>query len=255
MDKNELQEFLDFKTQQYNCIDFIESDPISIPHSFSRKEDIEISGLLTAMMSWGNRKAILNAATQLIERTDNSPYDFVLNAGSKEFSNFDTFCYRTMQPGDMNFFAQSLQVILRSSGNLENVFSEGFKISGNVSGAIEFVRNKIFTIPHLDRQKKHFPSPIQGSASKRMNMFLRWMCRKDSTGVDFGIWDSIPASSLMCPLDLHSGRVARKLGLLVRKQDDRKAVEELTAELRKFDPLDPVKYDFALFGLSAFERF
>ncbi len=255
MNRNELKNFLDFKVSQYNRTDFIPSDPISIPHSFLRKEDIEISGFLTAQISWGNRKAIQKSANELMERLDNAPYDFIQNAGKKEFLLLATFYYRTMLPGDMVFFLRSLQNIYQNYGGLEKLFAAGFKINGSAFGAVEYARQFIFRLPHEERYRKHFPSPLRGSASKRIHMYLRWMCRKDNSGVDFGIWSSIPQSELMCPLDLHSGKVARKLGLLRRKQDDRKAVEELTTELRKFDPKDPVKYDFALFGLSVFKKF
>ncbi len=255
MNYSQLKEFLDFKVNQYNTISFIETDPISVPHFFSKKEDIEIAGFLTAILSWGNRTAIRKAASSLMELFQNEPFEFILNMGTAELKKLEKFYYRTFQPSDAVFFAQALSNIYLNHGGLENVFTEGYRINKCAFEAIEHCRKVFFQIPHQKRYTKHFSSPAAGSAAKRLNMFLRWMVRKDNKGVDFGIWSSISPSDLICPLDLHSGRVARKLGLLNRKQNDRKAAKELTEKLKNFDSLDPVKYDFALFGLGVFEKF
>ncbi len=254
MNFTELKEFLDEKVGKYNHPDFIESDPIQIPHRFLLKEDIEIVAFLTATMAWGNRKMIINKATDLMNRMGNSPYDFVMNYSENQFDKIESFKHRTINSVDLHFYLRSLQNIYINHNGLENSFRfepdepESFK-------AIERFRKIFVGIPHEIRSQKHLSSPANGSAAKRLNMFLRWMVRSDKQGVDFGIWKNISSSQLVCPLDVHSGNVARNLGILTRKQNDWKAVSELNAELKKFDPNDPVKYDFALFGLGVFENF
>tara|TARA_B110000503_G_C7036658_1_gene366393 strand:- start:9 stop:773 length:765 start_codon:yes stop_codon:yes gene_type:complete len=254
MNKKELKEFLDEKVLQYNHTDFIESDPIQIPHLFSLKEDIEISGFLIATIAWGNRKSIINNGTKLMRIMGNSPYDFVMNFSEKNSEIFSGFKHRTFNEYDLSFFIKALQHIYLNHGGMEAVFS---KNSGKMSlqPAIHEFKKVFFEIPHLDRTQKHISDPLKNSAAKRINMYLRWMVRKDNSGVDFGIWKNISPSLLSCPLDVHSGNVARKLKLLSRKQNDGKAVSELDDSLRKLDASDPVKYDFALFGLGAFEKF
>ena len=247
--------FLDEKVHQYNQPVFIDSDPISIPHQFNQKEDIEIAGFLTAIISWGRRTAIITSANQLMKLMDNSPYDFVINASSNELSKLSRFVYRTFNSDDLLFLINALKKIYSDKSGLEGVASYSYKNGGNIKGAITGIRDALLSNPHLKRSEKHLANPDKGSAAKRINMFLRWMVRKDEKGVDFGLWNNIPQNELMCPLDVHSGRVARKLGLLMRKQNDWKAVEELTENLKRFDPEDPVKYDFALFGLGVFEHF
>lgn len=244
---------LDQKVAQYNNPDFIKSDPISIPHMFTQKEDIEISGFLTAILSWGRRTAILKSAKQLMTLMDNSPNNFLINAGDKEFMRFEKFVYRTFNSDDCLFLITALRNIYLRSGGLETVANEAFSVNKSIQDVIVGLRNAIIQTPHLTRSEKHLANPITGSAAKRINMFLRWMIREDDCGVDFGLWKDIPQSNLMCPLDVHSGNVARKLGILTRKQNDWKAVAELTKQLRSFDPEDPVKYDFALFGMGVFE--
>ncbi len=246
----ELYDLLEEKADLYNRLSFIETDPISIPHLFTRKEDIEISGFLTATIAWGQRKTILKNAEALMKRMDLAPFDFIRNASPKETSALKNFKHRTFNGTDLAFFLQALKNIYSSRGGLEKIFSA----KAEMKDAIINFRDAFFSIKHPARTRKHVSNPEENSSAKRINMFLRWMARKDKRGVDFGLWN-IPASRLMCPLDVHSGNVARKLGLLKRKQDDWKAVEELTARLRRFDPADPVKYDFALFGLGAFEKF
>ena len=252
---SELKEFLDFKVQQFNTPEFVNSDPVSVPHLFSKKEDIEISGFLTATIAWGNRKAIVGAATYLMSLMDHSPYDFIMNATEKELTQIESFYYRTFQGADLIFFIKSCRNIYQNHQGLENAFTQGYLKTLSLWNGISHARELFFSIPHPARTLKHFSSPLNHSACKRINMFLRWMVRKDPSGIDFGIWNGIPASVLLCPLDLHSGNVARKLGLIKRKQNDKQAVEELMKILRILNPADPVKYDFALFGLGVFEKF
>lgn len=254
MSQQDLKEFLDAKVLEYNQPKFIESDPIQIPHQFSLKEDIEIAGFLTATIAWGNRKMIIKNANKMMMLMGNSPYDFVMNHSEDNLEEFGSFVHRTFNGIDFSFFIKSLQNIYQNHGGLEVVFSQ-FSEDVSHKKAINQFKKVFFEIPHPQRTTKHVSDPMRGSASKRINMFLRWMVRRDNSGVDFGIWNQIPMSKLSCPLDVHSGNVARKLGLLTRKQNDWKALEELDMSLRKLDPIDPVKYDFALFGLGVFEKF
>ena len=217
MKLNELKDFLDAKVVQYNNPQFLDSDPVQVPHLFTKKEDIEISAFLTATIAWGNRKSIINNANFLMELFDNDPYSFVLSHNESDLKKLEPFVHRTFNSIDL------IQIF--------------------------------FELSPPKRTTKHISDPAKGSAAKRINMFLRWMVRDNASNVDFGIWKSISPSILSCPLDVHSGNVARKLGLLIRKQNDSKAVTELDSQLRKMDPLDPVKYDFALFGLGVFEKF
>ncbi len=249
----DISELLNQKVEQYNNNDFIESDPISVPHIFTRKEDIEISGFLTSVISWGRRTAIIKSARQLITLMDNSPFDFIINSADSDMKRFTKFVYRTFNSDDCLFLVNALQNIYSGSESLESVATEAFQANHRMIDVVVGLRNSILQTPHLKRSEKHLANPQTGSAAKRINMFLRWMIRKDEGGVDFGLWKDIPQSHLMCPLDIHSGNVARKLGLLTRKQNDWKAVEELTAQLRTFDPDDPVKFDYALFGMGVFE--
>ena len=254
MNKTELKQFLDEKVIQYNNPRFIESDPIQIPHLFSVKEDIEISAFLTATIAWGNRKSIINNAKKMMELFGNSPYDFVLNHKPHHLDNLDGFVHRTFNSTDLKHFIKALQHIYKNHNGLESIFLENVTLN-STQLAIHQFKNIFFEIPHLQRTQKHISDPLKGSAAKRINMFLRWMVRNDKTGVDFGIWKSISPSVLSCPLDVHSGNVARKLRLLTRKQNDAKSLAELDKNLRKMDKNDPVKYDFALFGLGVFEKF
>ena len=254
MKLEELKAFLDEKVILYNRLDFIETDPIQIPHRFQSKEDIEISGFLAATMAWGNRKMIINKLNDLMDRMGNSPFDFVMNYSEGNFPKIETFKHRTLNSIDLDFYLKSLRNIYENHGGLESAFQ--FKKTDTDSfHAIENFRQKFLEIPHQKRSEKHLSSPANNSAAKRLNMYLRWMVRDDNQGVDFGIWKSISSSQLVCPLDVHSGNVARKLGILTRKQNDWKAASELHLNLKKFDPEDPVKYDFALFGLGVFEGF
>lgn len=249
----ELKSFLDEKVVEYNQPKFIETDPIQIPRQFQQKEDIEISAFLTATIAWGNRKMIINNATRMMNLLGNTPYDFVMNHTESDLEMLSDFVHRTFNGTDFMYFIKALRHIYENHNGLETVFAVGKE--ERLQGTISTFKNTFFSIPHPERTKKHVSDPNRGSAAKRINMFLRWMARKDNAGVDFGIWNRINPSQLSCPLDVHSGNVARKLGLLTRKQNDSKALLELDTNLRKLDPNDPVKYDFALFGLGVFEKF
>lgn len=250
----EVKELLDEKYLQYNTPSFIESDPVSIPHQFTKKEDIEISGFLAATIAWGNRKMILRNANRMMTLLEGSPYDFIMNASDDEFELLGNFVHRTFNSTDLVYFLKALRNIYCNRGGLENIFST-YKNDDNLQPAIHELHKIFFELEHEKRTERHVSDPFKGSAAKKINMFLRWMVRNDGRGVDFGIWDSISASVLSCPLDVHSGNIARKFGILTRKQNDAKAVAELDAVLRSFDPEDPVKYDFALFGLGVNEKF
>lgn len=251
----ELKEFLDEKAELYNTPSFIETDPLSIPHRYSRKEDIEIAGFLAATIAWGNRKSIVTNANRMMQMMDDAPYDFVIQHRPKDLKRLRGFVHRTFNEVDFECFIKSLRHIYSAHGGLEQVFSTGLQQHQNLQHSISQFKKVFFEIEHPERTRKHLSDPITGSSAKRINMYLRWMVRQDKKGVDFGIWKSISPSTLSIPLDVHTGNVSRKLGLLQRKQSDSKAVAELDEALRKMDPRDPVKYDFALFGLGAIEKF
>jgi uncharacterized protein (TIGR02757 family) len=256
IDYDVLKELLDTKARQYNNLQFIGTDPISIPHLFTKNENIEIAGFMSAVIAWGQRPTIIKNAHSLVDWMDFSPHDFILNFTDKDLKPFKKFVHRTFNGEDCEFFLWSLKNIYQNYQTLENAFTLGFSLSEpNTKQAIILFRKRFFEIEHPARSQKHVADPERGSAAKRLNMFLRWMVRQDKTGVDFGIWDKIKPSQLICPLDVHVANVARKLGLLTRKVNDWQAAEELTAVLKTFDENDPVKYDFALFGLGIFEKF
>ncbi len=252
IDPQHLNILLNQKAHKFNQLAFIDTDPISIPHKFSNKHDIEIAAFLATTIAWGNRKAILKSANQLMAWMDNSPYDFVTNASEQDLKPFEKFVYRTFNGTDCQYFLSALKHIYLTHGGLEPVFNTGYAKTQTVFGTLNFARTVFFEMPHPARTQKHFANPAEGSAAKRLNLFLRWMVRHDASGVDFGLWKQIPMSKLMIPLDVHSGNVARQLGLLSRKQNDWKAVEELTSVLVTLDAADPIKYDFALFGMGVF---
>jgi uncharacterized protein (TIGR02757 family) len=254
MTPTELKEFLDEKVLQYNTFDFIESDPVQIPHLFTQKEDIEIAGFLSATIAWGNRTMIIKNSHRMMDLMGNTPYDFVMSHTESDLDRLETFVHRTFNSHDFTFFIQSLRNIYTNHHGLENVFARNQETHSMQKSISEF-KKTFFEIPHLSRTQKHISDPLNGSAAKRINMYLRWMCRQDNKGVDLGLWKTISMAALSCPLDVHSGNVARKLGLLTRKQNDAKALTELDAQLRELDPIDPSKYDFALFGLGVFEGF
>jgi uncharacterized protein (TIGR02757 family) len=250
--KEEIHQLLEEKYDQFNRKLFIESDPISIPHLFFKKQDIEIAGFISATIAWGQRKTIIKNANHFVELMDMEPFDFVMNHSQKDLKRFADFKHRTFNGIDAQYFITSLQHVYTNFGSLENVFALH---PTNMQQSIANFKQLFFEINHPHRTQKHISDPLKNSAAKRINMYLRWMVRNDKRGVDFGIWNKIDTKDLMCPLDVHSGNVARKLGLLTRKQDDWKATVELTESLKKYDINDPVKYDFSLFGLGVFEKF
>ncbi|WP_306352747.1 TIGR02757 family protein [Flavobacterium sp. '19STA2R22 D10 B1'] len=254
MNTLEFKSFLDEKVILYNNPDFIESDPVQIPHLFSTKEDIEIAGFLSATIAWGNRKMIINNSHKMMNLMGNSPYDFVMSHNDEQEERLSQFVHRTFNGGDFHSFIKGLQNIYTNHGGLEAVFTK-YQEKDSLQKSIHEFKKVFFEIEHQNRTQKHISDPLNGSAAKRINMFLRWMVRKDNAGVDLGIWENISPALLSCPLDVHSGNVARKLELLTRKQNDAKALFELDTNLRALDPTDPVKYDFALFGLGVFEKF
>lgn len=253
---SEIKELLDEKYFQFNNTSFIETDPISIPHQFSKKEDIEIASLLVATIAWGQRTSIINNGNKLMRLMNDEPHDFILNFSKKDAARFEGFVHRTFNSTDCVFFLNSLKHIYTKHGGLEAAFSTDFSSKEtDVKNAITNFRALFLNTEHQSRSEKHISNPSAKSSAKRLCMFLRWMVRKDKHGVDFGIWKSIKPAQLCLPLDLHTGNVSRKLGLLNRTQNDWQAVEEITSVLRTFDKNDPIKYDFSLFGLGAFEGF
>ena len=254
LDWKELQDFLNEKALQYNHPDFIELDPIQIPHQYEQKEDIEIAGFLSAVIAWGNRASIIKSAQRMMQLMGNSPYDFVLDHRETDLERLTGFVHRTFNSTDLIYFIRALKHIYLNKNGLEGLFQK-HQTEDSLQPAIHQLKQEFFSMRHPDRTEKHLPDPLKGSAAKRINMFLRWMVRKDRRGVDFGLWKFISPSILSCPLDVHTGTVARKLGLLKRSQNDARAVNELDTVLRGFDPEDPVKYDFALFGLGISEKF
>lgn len=252
VNNQEIVDLLEDKYDKFNRVSFIESDPIAVPHLFSKKEDIEIAGFLAATIAWGQRVTIIKNANKLVQLMDLAPYDFVMNHTSKDLKRFEQFKHRTFNSIDIVFFIESLKNIYTNHKGLEQVFAMH---PTDIQKSIHHFREVFFEINHPERTKKHVSNPFNNSAAKRINMYLRWMVRNDNRKVDFGIWKKIEPKYLMCPLDVHSGNVARKLGLLKRTQNDWKATLELTNNLKKYDANDPIKYDFSLFGLGVFEGF
>ncbi len=248
--KSQLEDFLNKKVEEYNVPGYIPLDPIGIPHQYTKPQDIEITAFWTAILAWGQRVTIINKANELFSLMDNAPHDFILNHQESDRKRFKDFKHRTFNFTDTLYFLEFLQNHFKNYKSLEDAFLIDGKFDDIESSLIHF-RDYFFDHPYApDRTKKHIASPARKSTCKRLNMFLRWMVRKDEKGVDFGIWDRIDQSALMMPLDVHVERHGRALGLLKRKQRDWEAVKELTFNLRKFDASDPVKYDFALFGMG-----
>ena len=282
----ELKEFLDVKVDQYNRPNFIENDPICIPHQYTKKQDIEIAAFFAAILAWGQRKTIINKCNELFARMDNDPHNFMLHHGEDDLKRLLGFKHRTFNDTDLLYFVSFFNQHYHQFDSLETAFlspsdvfrsdfltdelQHGYtqyasstcmlpeltKQGPKSERSLNYFRSYFFSLPDYPRRTiKHISSPLQKSTCKRLNMFLRWMVRKDRNGVDFGIWNIIKPSDLVCPCDVHVDRVARKLGLIERKQTDWRTAVELTNELLKFDPMDPVKYDFALFGLGVEEKF
>jgi uncharacterized protein (TIGR02757 family) len=248
-----VKELLEEKYLQYNTPGFIHEDPVSIPHQYEQKENIEIAGFIAATLAWGQRNTIIRNAGKILSLMGNSPYHFLLSADEEDFNIFHHFVHRTFNGTDACYFIRSLSNLYRNYGSMYEIFVAAWKKHQSLEAGMSDFRRIFFELPHEQRTEKHLANIHKGAAGKRLNMFLRWMVRKDDRGVDFGIWQEIPASALFIPLDIHTGTVARHLGLLNRKQNDWKAVLELTNKLREFDPEDPVKYDFSLFGMGVYE--
>jgi uncharacterized protein (TIGR02757 family) len=251
----DLKDFLEEKYKLYASPAFIENDPIQIPRRYQRPEDIEIAAFMAASLAWGQRSMIIRYVGSLLESMGESPYDFVCHFKQKHHKIFEHYKYRTFCQTDCISFLNALKNIYLNHGGLQKVFNDGFQQHQTILGTLAFFRNVFVSDGFAYRSVKHVSNVCKGSAAKRLNMFIRWMVRPNKEGVDFGLWPTILPSALMLPLDVHTARVSRLLGLLKRKQNDWKAVEEVTANLRTFDPFDPVKYDFALFGVGVFEKF
>lgn len=245
----ELRELLDAAYEQYATPSFIVEDPIHIPRSFAKREDAETIGFLAATIAWGQRKTIIANAKKLVLLMDEAPHDFILHATEDELDRLAPFVHRTFNGTDLRHFVLGLRHLYSEYGGIENAFLEKGKLGDMASGIARF-KQRFFEVEHQRRTQKHVADPSKGSNAKRINMYLRWMVRPNDRGVDLGLWKKIKPSQLMLPLDVHTGRVGRELGLLTRTQDDWRAVEELTARLRDLDPKDPVKYDIALFGMG-----
>ena len=257
MEEKNIREFLDRKVDQYNQPAFIFSDPICIPHEFCKKQDIEIAGLFAALFAWGNRRTIISKSRELMQLMDNAPHDFCLHHGKRELKILTGFRHRTFNATDLLYFVSFLKFHYSIQESLESAFTGWMGEHDEDTGAaLNGFYRYFFSLEYAPpRTHKHIAAPQKKSTCKRLNMFLRWMVRKDNRGVDFGLWEKISPAQLICPIDLHVARVAKRLGLISRKQTDWFAALELTAHLRKLDYSDPVKYDFALFGLGAVEHY
>ncbi|MCB0592814.1 MAG: TIGR02757 family protein [Lewinellaceae bacterium] len=253
---DKIGKLLEEGVRRYNRAKFIEADPVSIPHRFTRRQDIEIMGFWAAMLAWGQRKTIINKSAELAELMDGAPYDFILNHQEEDRKPFLQFKHRTFQPTDTLYFLEFFQQYYRKHQSLEDAFARHLLPEDeHTEKALAGFHELFFSLPDApERTRKHIATPVRKSTCKRLNMFLRWMVRADDKGVDFGLWKRIRPGQLLMPLDVHVDRVARRLGLLERKQTDWQAVLELTARLRQYDPEDPVKYDFALFGMGVLEK-
>ena len=249
--------FLNSKVDLYNQPSFIAADPISIPHSFSKKQDIEIAGLFAAIFAWGNRTTIINKAKELMLLMDNAPYDFCLHHSAADLKSLEHFKHRTFNTTDLLYFVEFLQMHYQKFNSLEDAFVQKKRPSDiTIENYLVSFYEYFFSLDDVpDRTRKHVSTPAKKSSCKRLSMYLRWMVRNDNKGVDFGLWKKIKPSQLVCPLDLHVARVAKKMGLITRKQTDWETVLQLTHELRTLDPQDPAKYDFALFGLGVMEHY
>lgn len=254
---NSLVHFLNRKVEEYNTVDFIANDPISIPHRFSKKQDIEIAGFFAAIFAWGNRTTIINKCNELIKRMDNAPYDFILHHQPTDLKRLLYFKHRTFNDTDLLYLIQFFKFHYEKYSSLENAFTHGLtKKQASIEAGLNSFYSYVFNLREVpERTKKHIAAPFKNSSCKRLNMFLRWMVRNDDKGVDFGFWNKISPSQLVCPIDVHVARVARRFNLLERKQTDWQAAIELTDNLKKLDPNDPAKYDFALFGLGVVEKY
>ena len=246
----ELKKHLDEQVAKYNRPSFIEKDPISIPHQFLNQKDIEITAFFAAVLAWGNRKTIIAKSQELVDRMNNEPYNFVMNHTDEDLKKLEGFKHRTFNDTDLLYFIDFFKRHYSENESLESAFIPDGGFTSVENSLIHFEKEFFNHENAPKRSKKHIATPARSSACKRLNMFLRWMVRKDEKGVDFGIWKQIPMSELICPIDLHVERTARKLMLITRKPVDWLTAIELTESLKELDKNDPVKYDYALFGLS-----
>ncbi|MBS1624464.1 MAG: TIGR02757 family protein [Bacteroidetes bacterium] len=254
--REEVYELLEKKYKEYNKLSFIADDPVQIPHRFSKKQDIEIAGFFAATLAWGQRATIIRSATRILDLMDNSPHDFILHHQDTDLKRFLGFVHRTFNDTDLLYFIEFFRWFYTDHDSLEEAFTQNMAPAAvHTETALTGFQQLFFSLEdHPQRTRKHISSPARKSTCKRLNMYLRWMVRKDRSGVDFGIWHTIRPSQLLIPLDVHVDRHARRLGLLRRAQTDWQAVLELTESLRVFDPADPVKYDFALFGMGVLDK-
>lgn len=248
MHKEELRDLLEHLHDKYNRKEFIEPDPISIPHSFSDQADREIAGFMAATIAWGNRKAIVKSAQRMMQYMDYAPADFVRNASQSELSHLQTYVHRTFNGQDFTDFVLAMRHIINRWGGIGEFFEQNYLATHDIAKVLSLFRQEFFSCEHNPHCEKHLSSIDKGAACKRLNMYLRWFVRRDERGVDFGLWKKIPMSALYLPLDVHTGNMGRALGLLVRKQNDWKATDEITRSLREFCADDPVRYDYSLFG-------
>ena len=254
---NNIKDFLNEKVDEYNQPFFIVDDPVSVPHLFTKKQDIEIAGFFAAMFAWGNRTTIIQKSKELLSLMDNSPHDFITNAPDESLKKLVHFKHRTFTPTDLLYFTEFLKHHYQQYDSLETAFTKGMNTSDqDIEGALRYFHHYFFSLEDAPpRTRKHIATPEKKSTCKRLNMYLRWMVRRDKAGVDFGIWENISPSQLICPIDVHVARVAKRLNLLQRKQIDWQAALDLTSFLRSLDKNDPAKYDFALFGLGVMEKY
>jgi uncharacterized protein (TIGR02757 family) len=255
MSHEEMYELLETLHDKFNNESFIEADPISVPHSFTAQGDIEIAGLLASTIAWGNRKAIVQSAHRMMRYMDNAPYDFVVNASDSEIATLSTYVHRTFNGEDFQDFVRGMRYIVTTRGSIGDLFETSYAKHQDIRHVLSEFRREFHSAPHNVHSEKHMSSIDKGAACKRLCMYLRWMVRRDDRGVDFGLWQKIPMSALYMPLDIHTGRMGRSLGLLSRKQNDWKTVDELTSSLRQFNAEDPVRYDYSLFGVGITHMF
>lgn len=248
MDRDELRDLLEHLHDKYNRVEFIEPDPISIPHLFTDRHDREVAGFMAATIAWGNRKAIVKSARRMMQYMDYAPADFVRNASEHELEHLQSYVHRTFNGQDFTDFVLCMRHIIELYGGIGVFFEGRYEATHDMAKVLSEFRHEFFSVPHNQHCEKHLSSIDKGAACKRLNMYLRWFVRHDDRGVDFGLWRKIPMSALYLPLDVHTGNMGRALGLLQRKQSDWKATAEITAALREFDAEDPVRYDYSLFG-------
>lgn len=245
-----LKGLLEHFYKKYHQPSFIANDPIQVAYFYKQKEDVEIASFFTTLLAWGNRKQIIRNAKLLMSLMDNKPYDFMVTIKKKDINRFDSFKHRTINGNDIKELLWALHKIYQDHGGLEHLFTDAYKRHNDIYFALEVFYKTVSSYTQSSHCLKHISNVSKNSAAKRLNLFLRWMIREDDRKVDFGLWKSIPASALYIPLDVHVSNVARKLGLLKRKANNWKAVQELTENLRLFDKNDPIKYDYALFGMG-----